>query len=403
MATERLYYQDTYIRNFTATVRSCEKQGKHYAVTLDRTAFFPEGGGQAPDRGTLNGVAVLDVQEREDEVLHFCAAPFTLGQPVEGCLDWTHRFCLMQQHSGEHLVSGIIHQRYGWDNVGFHMGADVITIDFNGPIPPEDLPKIELAANEAVWKNLETEIFYPTPEELAKIPYRSKKALTGQVRLVRFPGVDLCACCGTHVRYTGEIGIIKLLNCVKFREGVRMEMMCGFQAYQYLSKAEAQNHAISVLLSAKPLETAAAVHRIYDERNAALYRLTAEENRRFAQIARAMEGKGDCLIFETALTSDQVRKLAVAVMERCGGRCAVFSGDENSGYKYAIGEENGDLRTLVKEMNAALQGRGGGKPFFAQGSVQAKKGEIEAFFECSFCMDKSVLREERLIRLEQKD
>lgn len=382
MATERLYYRDAYLRSLQATVQSCEARGKSYAVILDRTIFFPEGGGQAPDRGTLGGLPVLDVQEQGDEVVHFVPKPLPVGDVVTGELDWNHRFRLMQQHSGEHLVSGLIHQRYGWDNVGFHMGGDgIITIDFSGPIPASELPAIEQASNEAVWANLETDISYPTAQELEQITYRSKKALTGQVRLVGFPGVDLCACCGTHVRRTGEVGLIKLLSCVKFREGVRIEMICGSPALQYLSAVAAQNHEISVLLSAKPMETAAAVQRVYNERNDALYRITATENRRFAQLAQSMAGKGDCLIFEENLSSDSVRKLAVAVMETCGGRCAVFSGDEEDGYKYAIGQEGGDLRAFVKAMNQALSGRGGGKPFFAQGSVKAARDAIEAFFQ----------------------
>ena len=254
MATRRLYYEDAYIRRFEATVVSCEPKGKRFEVVLDQTAFFPEGGGQAPDLGVIGGAKVLDVQERFDEVVHTCASPLSLGETITGEIDWDRRFALMQQHSGEHLVSGIVHARYGWNNVGFHMGADCMTIDFSGPIPPEDIPEIEHAANEAVWADLPSEILLPTAEELAGLHYRSKKALTGQVRLVRFPGADLCACCGTHVRRTGEIGLIKILRCVKFREGVRIEMMCGSQALAYLTAVHAQNHEISTLLSAKPLK-----------------------------------------------------------------------------------------------------------------------------------------------------
>ena len=380
MATQRLYYEDAYLRRFTATVISCEPAKKNYAVVLDRTAFFPEGGGQAPDLGTLDGVQVIDVQEKGDEVVHTCAKPLEPGAAVTGEIDWPRRFALMQQHSGEHLVSGLVHERYGWNNVGFHMGADCMTIDFSGPIPPEDIPEIERAANEAVWADLPSEILLPTPEELEGLHYRSKKALTGQVRLVRFPNTDLCACCGTHVARTGEIGLIKILSCVKFHEGVRIELMCGSQALNYLSAIHAQNHEVSTLLSAKPLQTAAAVRRVLDERADALYRLTFEENRRFAETAESLAGAGDCLLFEDGLTPDGVRKLAVAVMEKCGGRCAVFSGSDEADYKYAMGQENGDLRTLTKQMNAALNGRGGGKPFFVQGSVNAERAEIESFF-----------------------
>ena len=261
MATRRLYYEDAYIRRFEAEVISCEPKGKRYEVVLDQTAFFPEGGGQAPDLGVLGGARVLDVQERGDTVVHTCDRPLTPGEAVAGELDWARRFALMQQHSGEHLVSGLVHERYGWSNVGFHMGADCMTIDFSGPIPPEDIPGIERAANEAVWADLPSEVLLPSAAELEQLHYRSKKALTGQVRLVRFPGTDLCACCGTHVARTGEIGLIKILSCIKFREGVRIEMMCGSQALSYLSAIHEQNHEISTLLSAKPLQTAKAVRR----------------------------------------------------------------------------------------------------------------------------------------------
>lgn len=380
MATERLYYEDAYIRRFEARVVSCQPMGKHYGVVLERTAFFPEGGGQAPDLGTLGAIRVLDVQERADEVVHTCAAPLTPGSCVTGEIDWNRRFALMQQHSGEHLVSGIVHERYGWDNVGFHMGAECMTIDFSGPIPQAEIPALELAANQAVWSDLPSEILLPDEEALSRLNYRSKKALTGQVRLVRFPGADLCACCGTHVRRTGEIGLVKILSCVKFREGARIELMCGSQALSYLSAIQAQNHEISTLLSAKPLHTAASVRRVLGERDDALYRLTAEENRRFAETAHKCEGQGDCLLFEAALSADSVRKLTVAVMERCGGRCAVFSGSDDAGYKYAVGEEGGDLCAFVRRLNEALSGRGGGKPFFVQGSVNASRAQIERFF-----------------------
>ena len=380
MATRRLYYEDAYIRRFEAEVISCEPKGKRYEVVLDQTAFFPEGGGQAPDLGALGAARVLDVQERGDGIVHTCDRPLSPGECVAGEIDWARRFRLMQQHSGEHLVSGLVHERYGWNNVGFHMGADCMTIDFSGPIPPEDIPGIERAANEAVWADLPSEVLLPTAEELEQLHYRSKKALTGQVRLVRFPGTDLCACCGTHVARTGEIGLIKILSCIKFREGVRIEMMCGAQALDYLSAIHAQNHEMSTLLSAKPMQTAKAVRRVLAERDDALYRLTAAENQRFEEIAEALGGAGDCTLFEPNLSPDGVRKLAVAVMERCGGRCAVFSGDDEAGYKYALGQTGGDLRELVRQMNASLSGRGGGKPFFAQGSVGAKRAEIEAFF-----------------------
>ncbi len=379
--TERIFDTDSYCREFTATVRSCTaaKKGR-WAVVLDRTAFYPEGGGQPGDRGTLGAVRVLDTQERAGEVVHLTDSPLTEGERVTGALDWAHRFDLMQNHSGEHIVSGLIHRRWDCENVGFHMGSESITIDFDREFPPEELALVERQANEVVWADVETQITVYSHEAAREQVYRSKKELSGDVRVVRFPGADSCACCGTHVRRTGEIGLIKLLSVQRSRGGMRLEMLCGGRALSHVNRIMEQNHQISVALSAKPLGTAAAVTRLKAEHEQAVYRLVGLENAEFARRAEALTGAGDVLLLEPPLSPDSVRKLAAAVLERCGGRCAVFAGDDAQGYKYAIGQRDGQLRELARALNQALRGRGGGKPDFVQGSVQAKKAEIQAFF-----------------------
>ncbi len=378
--TDKIYYQDVYCRVFTATVRSCEQGKKGWEVLLDRTAFYPEGGGQPCDLGTLGGVKVIDVRDKGEEVLHICDGALEVGATVEGEIDWDRRFDLMQQHSGEHLVSGLVHEKYGYSNVGFHMGADMITIDFNGIIDEEGLREIERKANDAIYRNIETVILYPTREELDSIDYRSKKELSGQVRLVQYPSVDMCACCGTHIARTGEIGLIRLFSCVKFRDGVRIEMLSGRRCLDYLTKIQEQNHQVSTQLSAKPMETGAAVHRICDELANLKFRLSEAEDTLFRQKAEQLANAGDVLLFEGTMSPESVRKLADRVLSVCGGRCAVFAGSDKEGWKYAIGDNNNDLRAMCKELNAALQGRGGGKPNFVQGSATANKAEIEAFF-----------------------
>ena len=380
MLLDQLYYRDPYLREFDAVVLRCEESKDGWNIILDQTAFYPEGGGQPCDLGTLGGVRVLDVREKDGEVRHRCESPLPVGETVRGILDWERRFDLMQQHSGEHLVSGLVHSRYGYDNVGFHMGADAITIDFNGIIDEEGLREIERLANEAVWRNLETDIFYPDRDALSALPYRSKRELAGQVRLVRFPGVDLCACCGTHVKRTGEIGLIRLFNCVRFREGVRIEMLCGKRCLDYLTRIQEQNHQVSVQLSAKPLETGEAVRRMAQELEQAKARIAAMEDDLFRRKAEQLAGSGNVLLFEEAMAPDSVRKFCDRVLSLCGGRCAVFAGSEEAGWKYAIGETGGDLRPLVKALNASLNGRGGGKPNFVQGSCAASRAAIEAFF-----------------------
>lgn len=376
----KLFYNEPYLREFDAIVLRCEETKNGWQVVLDQTAFYPEGGGQPCDLGTLGKSRVTDVREKNSEILHTCDAPLPVGEPVHGTIDWARRFDLMQQHSGEHLVSGLVHTRYGYDNVGFHMGQDVITIDFNGIIDEDGLREIERLANEAVWRNLETNIFYPDRETLAALPYRSKKELSGQVRLVRFPGVDLCACCGTHVARTGEIGLIRLFNCVHFRSGVRIEMLCGQRCLDYLRRIQEQNHQVSMQLSAKPLETGEAVRRICQELSDAKVRISALEDELFRQKAAQLTGCGNVLLFENTMSSDSVRKLCDKILSVCDGRCAVFAGNDKTGWKYAIGDNSNDLRPLVKVLNTTLNGRGGGKPNFVQGSAMTARTAIEAFF-----------------------
>ena len=379
METIKLFYNDPYLTDFTATVLSCEESKGGYAVVLDQTAFYPEGGGQPADHGTLGGVAVTDTREKDGVIIHTCAAPLTVGETVSGTIDFDRRFDLMQQHSGEHITSGIICARYGCDNVGFHIGHDVITIDFNADISPADLPSIEAAANAYIWADHAIDIRFLSGEALEQATYRSKKFIPGVVRLVAFPGADCCACCGTHVTSSGRVGLVKLLSCQKFRDGVRIELLCGKRALDYCSAILEQNTKVSQLLSAKAMDTAAAVERMQKELYALRGRVAELEEGDFARKAELYADKGNVLLFEGEMSADSVRKLCDAVLHRCGGRCAVFAGSDGN-YKYAIGEDGGDLRAFVKEMNAALSGRGGGKPNFAQGSAAASKADIEAFF-----------------------
>ena len=379
METEKLFYQDAYLRETTAKVLEC-RQGKHgYEIVLDRTCFYPEGGGQPGDHGTLNGIQVVDTHEKDGLVLHDTKEPIEVGTEVKAVIDWNRRFDLTQQHSGEHMVSGVVHRIYGYDNVGFHMGADMVTIDFSGELTEQQLREVEQEVNEKIWLDRPVKCWYPSPEELGEIPYRSKKELTGKVRIVEFPGADICACCGTHVAHTGEIGLVKILSVEKFHSGVRVEMLSGRRALQYLTAVQDQNRQISQLLSAKVLETAKAVKNLSTELENKRQQVTAMENAQFAALAEQYRDKGNVCIKVDGLTADGVRRAAIAVQETCGGRAAIFSGDEETGYKYAVGDPQGDLRAWVKELNSALHGRGGGKPGFVQGSAAAKWDEIVAF------------------------
>ena len=390
METEKLYYQDPYLTAFTARVLTCEPSKTSYLVTLDRTAFYPEGGGQPADHGTLGGVAVTDVHEKDGVVFHTCGAPVEIGTEVEGAIDWPRRFDHMQQHSGEHILSGLLCALYDCSNVGFHLGADTVTIDYDRELTWEQVLEAEKQANETIWTNTPAEITFPTPEALASLDYRSKKELTGQVRIVSFPGADCCACCGTHVARAGEVGLIKVLSCQKFREGVRLEILCGQRAYRYLSQVYEQDHAVAQLLSVKPRDTLAAVERQSAELAAAKQRMTELEDRLFSLRAQALAGRGDVLLVEPPMRPDGARKLADAVARSAGGLAAVFAG-EGTSHVYALVHAGGDdISPLVKRLNSALSGRGGGRNGFAQGSVQADAAAIQDFFhkegiECSMC------------------
>lgn len=380
--TKKLYEADPYCARFSARVLSCVKGKAGWEVALDQTAFYPEGGGQPGDWGRLDGALVTDTRQREGTVVHLCDRPLPEGQTVTGEIDWPRRFDHMQQHSGEHIVSGMICARYGCDNVGFHLGKETVTIDFNYPIPPEDLPELQRAANAYIWEDHPVEIALLEGEALARAVYRSKKEIPGAVRLVAFPGADRCACCGTHVRSSGQVGLAALLSCQRFREGVRIELLCGKRAMDYLAGAEAQNAAVSRLLSAKPLETQGAVSRLLQELEKQKARAAALEEEKLDRLVRSLAGAEQALLLAEGLSPDGVRRLCDKGLAACG-LCAVFSPAEE-GYHYALGARSEDLRPLAKELNAALSGRGGGKPGFIQGRVAAEWEQVRAFFRQRF-------------------
>ena len=380
MKTNKLFYADTHLTEFSAVVVDCFEGKNGFEVELDQTAFYPEGGGQAADRGTLGGIEVLHVHEDGERVLHRMERALAVGETVTGVIDYDHRFDLMQQHSGEHIVSGLINARYGHHNVGFHMGIQSITIDFDGMIPPEDLPGIESLANAAVYKNVPLHIWTPTPEELPEVAYRTKRALPWPVRIVEVPGIDCCACCGLHVARTGEIGLIKLFSMVKFRQGVRIEMLCGQRAFDFLSRSHEQNRQVSAAFSAKLLETGEAAGKMNELLESQKRRIAELETRIFRFDADRCTGRGDCLLIRAQLDSVGVRRLADLTAEACGGTAAVFSENPDGSFSYCLIHRDGDLRAFNREMTAALNGRGGGRPECQMGTVRCTKAALLQHF-----------------------
>lgn len=379
-----IFDKDPYCRTFSAEVVSCEEGKKGWMVELSDTAFYPEGGGQPYDTGILGGVKVKEVHKKDGKIIHYCDGPLTPGETVEGTIDWDRRFVFMQMHSGEHIVSGLIHRHFGYENVGFHMG-EVIQIDFDGPLDWQQAQMIESEANEVVYRNVEVEYLFPSAEELEAMPYRSKKELSGRIRVVRICDADLCACCGTHVRHTGEIGFIKLLSLEKHKNGVRIEMLAGRKALEHIQKIYDQNHAVSVALSARTVETANAV--------SALQNSFTEKERKIREItdrylAARMESiqagqKLVCLFGEELDRGAMRRCVNDLAKEKQAVIAAVFS-REGDHYNYVILSAGEDLRAHVKTLNAKLNGRGGGNSEMIQGSFAAEEQIITEVMQEEF-------------------
>lgn len=409
---------------FSAQVISCCEGKNGYEIELDRTAFYPEGGGQPADTGVLRpagkegaragsgssdakaracgekvtaeerigrgSIAVMDVQLREGRILHFCSGPLAPGTAVEGELDWERRFLHSQQHSGEHIFSGIVHKLYGYDNVGFHMGREAVTVDFNGMLSEEEIEKAEQMANEAVYADETIRSWYPPLEELHRLSYRSKKELEGPVRIVEVPKADICACCGTHVKRTGEIGMIKAVESMKYKSGVRITLQIGKKALEDYGGKNRCVRELCRLFSAKPEGLAEAAAAQQDAMISLKYRMTALKLRLFEGLVKELEGKETACLFEEDLTAAEVRQLCDRCI-RSVKLAAVFSGNDEEGYKYVLGiapeaagpeeahEKGYDVAALGKRLNAALSGRGGGRGNMVQGSVTASREAVEAF------------------------
>ena len=380
--TKRLFDLDSHMREFDAQVLSCEP-GKNggYLVTLDQTAFFPEAGGQTADTGVLGGVRVTDAHERGGVILHSTDGPLTPGETVHGSLDWEARLRKMQNHTGEHIISGLLHREHGFENVGFHLSANDVTLDFDGVVEREELHRIEYLANVAVAENVPVTAEYPEPEALARMEYRSKLDLTENVRIVTIEGYDRCACCAPHVKHTGEIGGIKLLDYIHYKGGIRIHMQCGLDALDDYHDKYMQIAAIAASQSVKQENAAQAVVRL-EETISAQKQTIAELKRELvrAKLAAIQPSPAGILLFEPALDMDGLRALAEGASRIRGGVCAVFAGRDGSGYQYAAAARDRDMRAFARVLNGALSGRGGGSAALVQGSAQADSAAIRAFF-----------------------
>jgi len=376
--TEKIYNYDGMVRAFTACVTGCEKAEKGFAVTLNRTAFFPGGGGQTCDTGTLDGCAVTACYERDGEVYHIVNSAVEPGKQVQCALDWPVRFRKMQHHSGEHIVCGVAHRLYGCENVGFHMDEGCVVMDLDKPLTDEQLVQIEREANEAIWRDVPVRCRIPTREELETLPYRSKGEPEGEIRLVEFEGVDLCACCAPHVASSGMVGCIKILDAMKHRGGMRLTITSGADAFaDHVQKSDSVLK-ISNLLSVKQENVADGVRALLEQLEKSRQE-TAKARKSLADevIRMIVPTKGNAVLFAEGLEAEQLRAVVTAGMELCGGICFAFSGNDESGYKYCAGSKSVDMRSAAKAVNGLIGGRGGGSQQMIQGSCGGNRRDIE--------------------------
>lgn len=381
---KKLFYEDIHITEFQATVTECiyNEKSALYQITLDQTAFFPEEGGQSADKGTLGGHPVCDVRIKDDIIYHLLETPLSVGEKVTGQVDWEQRFDFMQQHSGEHIISGLVHRHYGYDNVGFHLGLQEVTLDFNGELTLEQLREIEAEANDAVWRNLPICISYPSAEELSKLEYRSKLALTENVRIVTIPEIDTCACCAPHVKFTGQIGLIKITNVQKHRGGVRVNILCGKRAViDYTAKQDSISN-VSVQLSAKQSAVPEAVERLKEE-NLRLKELSNTLQASLLECSVAAlptpEHSAHAVLFVDIMNEIAIRNVINELIGKYSGYSAAFAGNDVDGYRFIIGSSNRDCRQLANELRQTFQAKGGGTAPMIQGTVNATREALEGF------------------------
>lgn len=379
--TRKLYEEDAYCRQFEALVSSCCKVEKGYEVILEETAFFPEGGGQPADQGWLEDSRVTDVQEEEGIIRHICDKPLNPGSRVHGKIDWERRFLHMQQHSGEHIFSGTVHGLYGYDNIGFHMGKDFVTVDFSRLLSEEQIAEAQRRTNEVIFQNVEICAEYPSDEALRKLEYRSKKEIAGAVRIVTIPGADVCACCGTHVKRTGEIGPVQVIGSEHYKSGIRLTLKIGWKALEDYEEKHRSVKEISMLLSASPEKIVEAV--LHQQEQLKEYKeanISLKQKRMDDLVAAVPEGTRKAILFEEGLNPVEIRILADRLVQKVQF-AAVFSGKEGEGYKYVMCGKDMDIVSLGKAFNLALNGRGGGKNPMVQGSVEGSEEAVREFLE----------------------
>lgn len=432
-ATEKVYDSRPYDVTFAASVVTCHaatnpKDGSRcFAVLLDRTLFFPEQGGQTCDNGTLEpalideGTSFTDlpagnfgdissgrnegtgggsnfeeeseeseenirvnvlhvgIDEKTGIITHYCDGAFSAGDRVKGHIDFAHRFSNMQNHTGEHIFSGLVHTAFGYNNVGFHLSDDIVTMDYDGVLSPEEVAAIEYRTNEAIWKNVPVRCFYPSEPELEELDYRSKKELSGPIRIVEVEGYDICACCAPHVKRTGEIGELTVLSAINYKGGTRLSILCGKRAYEYMAGLREQARAVSQSLSVPVNAIASAAEKQLTEKGALKQEIAALQQKILAfQLAQVPSAENNVILFTEASDNVTIRNAVNDLTARHAGYVMLLSG--GSAYRFILGSAKKDCKAALSTLQQTLSAKGGGTREMVQGTISAPRMEIEEAF-----------------------
>ena len=379
MKTEMAYSRKGYQKSIEAKVIDCIKSKKGYDIQLEDTCFYPEGGGQPADKGILDGQEVCNVQEKDGIIYHTVKNSIAIGTIIKGEIDWEYRFDFMQNHTAEHIVSGLAYRKYGAHNVGFHMGKEFITLDFDKKLSQEEVTTLELCTNEAIIQNKAINIYYPTKEELQKLDYRSKKSLEGMIRIVEVPEYDICACCGIHTKTTGEIGCVKILSTDHYKGGIRLYMIAGKRAFYDYDEKSKNADSISHLLSVPVKDIVKAVEKLKKEKDTLQWQINLLEKEKLEQIASNIKENKTIVLFENVSNTKALQHFASMLCQKAEV-VAVFSGDE-TGYRYILMSQKKDMQALKQQLSEKFACNGGGSKEMVQGKIQVKKEDIMDFFK----------------------
>ena len=376
METVKLYDKHPYETTFHATIQDIQYD-KNTTLILDQTLFFPEEGGQCADSGTIDGYEVIDVQISKGIIKHILKGHVELeiGNEIQGEIDWDLRFSNMQNHSGEHIFSGIVHREYGYDNVGFHLGKDVVSVDFNGPIDEVSLRRIEKEVNQVIYENRVIRAYYPSEEELASLNYRSKKEVDAPLRIVEIENCDVCACCAPHVRHSGEVGLFKVVHMMNYKGGVRIFILCGQRALDYVLELDDNMNAIYHMLSANNSSVVKYVKQLIDTNNALkqeVFNLNKKEVQRLVEEAN----ENHRYFFVEDLDKNLQREMVNSLAQRLEGYVGVFAGSDRMGYRFILASRNNDTTKLFDVLKSH-GAKGGGNALMVQGYIKISQDTIE--------------------------